>query len=505
VSSAEAGAADLLTQIREQLPALQVVVPMLTAPLCVLVRRARIAWWLAFLVGWGGLATSILLLGQVLAEGAVSYHVGGWEPPWGIELRIETVNAFVLVIVSGISAVVLSAAPRGLTEVPRHRHYLFYAAFLLCMTGLLGMTSAGDAFNIFVFLEISSLSSYTLIALGPKRRSLIAAFRYLMMGTVGGTLILLGVGLLYATTGTLNLADLGARLGEVGPNRTVLVALACLVVGASIKLALFPVGVWLPDAYAFAPAVVTAFLAATATKVAYYVLARFVFRVFGPELAFGQLHLGAVLLPLSLVAMVVASTVAIYQHDVKRLLAFSSLAQIGYMVLGLSLVSAAGLTGGIVHLFNHAVTKSGLFLALACVALRVGSTRIEDFAGLGRRMPLTMAAFVVGGMSLVGVPLTVGFVSKWYLVLGALEGGRWVVALLILFSSLLALVYVWKVVEAAYFAPVPADAPEVTEAPLGLLLPTWLLIGASLYFGVFTSQTTGAASRAAAFLLGGPP
>jgi multicomponent Na+:H+ antiporter subunit D len=250
---------------------------------------------------------------------------------------------------------------------------------------------------------------------------------------------------------------------------------------------------------------VTAFLAATATKVAYYVLVRFVFSVFGFKLAFSSLHLDAVLLPLAIAAMFVGSVVAIYQQDVKRLLAYSSVAQVGYMVLGLSLASVDGLTGGLVHLFNHALMKSGLFLVMACVFVRVGSTRLEAMRGLGRRMPLTMAAFTVAGLSLVGVPLTVGFVSKWYLVVGALESGKWLVAVLILLSSLLALVYVWRVVEVAYFEEAPADAPKITEAPARLLVPTWILVGATVVFGVFTSLSVGVARSAAQMLLGVAP
>jgi multicomponent Na+:H+ antiporter subunit D len=194
--------------------------------------------------------------------------------------------------------------------------------------------------------------------------------------------------------------------------------------------------------------------------------------------------------------------VAIFQDDIKRMLAYSSVAQIGYMVLGMSLVSVTGLTGGIVHLFNHALMKSGLFLVMACVLLRTGSTRLEAFRGLGRRMPVTMAAFVVAGLSLIGVPATVGFVSKWYLVTGAIDRGLWPVAVLILVSSLLALVYIWRVVEVAYFRQRPDDAPEVSEAPISLLGPIWVLAGATVFFGIFTSLSVGTASAAARMLLG---
>jgi len=492
-----------LARMSDDLPAMQIVAPLLAAAVCLIVRRARVAWAVAMVVAWGSFVSACVLLSRVLANGTISYAEGGWRPPWGIELRIDLLNALVLLIVTGICAIVLTAAPRSLEqEVPRDKHSKFYAIYLLCMTGLAGMTITGDAFNIFVFLEISSLSSYALISQGSTRRALTSSIQYLVMGTLGGTFLLLGIGLIYMVTGTLNIADMAVQLAAVGPNRTVVVALACVGIGVGIKLAVFPLHIWLPNAYTYAPAVVTAFLAATSTKVAYYVLVRFVFSIFGVELAFTHLHLDAVLMPLAIAAMFAGSLVAIFQNNVKRMLAYSSIAQIGYMVLGLSLYSVSGLTGGLVHLFNHALMKSGLFLVMAAVLLRVGSNRIEDFAGLGRRMPLTMAAFVVSGLSLIGVPLTVGFVSKWYLVTGAFESGLWPVAVLILLSSLLAVIYIWRVVEVAYFRQPPEDGPEIREAPLSLLGPIWVLAGATVFFGVFTTLSVGVASAAARMLLG---
>lgn len=486
------------------LPALEIVVPLLSAPLCILLRRARWTWALAVAVTWIALGMAVLITRQVMASGPISYALGGWLPPWGIELRVDLLNALVLLIVTGISATVVTAAPQSLhREVPPERHYLFFAAYLLCMTGLLGMTITGDAFNIFVFLEISSLSSYTLIAQGTSRRALTSSIQYLVMGTIGGTFLLLGIGLLYMVTGTLNIVDMAQKLTEVGQNRTVLVALSCVCVGTGIKLALFPLHIWLPNAYTYAPSLVSAFLAATATKVSYYVLVRFVFNIFGVSLAFDKLQLDALLMPLSIVAMFVGSCVALFQTDLKRLLAYSSVSQVGYMVLGLSLASVDGLTGGLVHLFNHALMKSCLFLVCACFFLRKGSTQLNDLRGLGRQMPLTVAAFVVGGLSLIGVPLTVGFVSKWYLVTAALAGGLWPVAVLILLSSLLAVIYIWRVVEVVYFQPAPEGASPVQEAPLSLLIPVWVLAAASIFFGANTSLSVGIARGAAKLLIGG--
>jgi len=225
--------------------------------------------------------------------------------------------------------------------------------------------------------------------------------------------------------------------------------------------------------------------------------------VFGADFVFDIVPSSQVLLALALVGVVVASTVAIFQNDVKRLLAYSSVAQVGYIVLGISYANVTGLTASIVHIFNHAATKGALFLAMGCIAYAAGACRLESFAGLGKRMPMTMAAFVIGGLSLIGVPLTAGFVSKWYLVLGALEKGWWPVAVVILATSLLAAVYVWRVVEVAYFRDPPAEGPVLSDPPFALLAPTWILTGACVYFGIETSLSVGFAEGAALFLMGG--
>ena len=491
--------------IRDQLPALQIVLPLVAAPLCVILRRRIPVLALALAVAWSTFAIAVTLLLQVLADGPIVYALGGWAPPWGIEYRIDPLAGFVLMFVSLIGAVTLSYAPRSLArEIPSDRLHLFIAAFLLCLTGLLGIVITGDLFNVFVFLEISALSSYVLIGMGRDRRALTAAFQYLVLGTIGATFILIGIGLLYMMTGTLNMADMATRLPDVMTTRTVLAALGFLSIGLFIKMALFPLHVWLPNAYTYAPSTVTAFLAATATKVSVYVMLRFVFTVTNIKMDFGFSDLGAVMIALSLAGIFVASTVAIFQNDVKRLLAYSSVAQIGYMVLGISFASVTGVTATIVHLFNHALTKGGLFLAMGCFALVAGGVRLKDLEGCGKTYPWTTFAWVLGGLSLIGVPGTAGFVSKLYLIRAALEAGVWPVAALILLSSLLALVYVWRVVEVAYFRAAP-EGVEKREAPLSMLIPTWVLIGASVVFGIWTSASAGVAARAAEALLGITP
>lgn len=487
------------------LPALAVVTPLMAAPACVLLHEPRRVWWLAFLVSVAASGFALALLFQVMGGGHISYAMGGWAAPWGIEYRVDALNALLLVLVSGVSLVTLVFARDSVErELPDDRIYLFYTAWLLCMTGLLGIAITGDAFNVFVFLEISSLATYTLVSFGAERRALSAAFRYLVMGTIGGTFILIGIGLLYGVTGTLNMADLAVRLEPLRDAMPVRAAFCFIIIGAGLKVAMFPLHAWLPAAYASAPSAATAFIAATSTKVAVYVMLRFTFTIFGVEFSFDTLALSKVLMVLAVLGVFVASMVAILQQDLKRMLAWSSIAQVGYMLVGIAAANLDGVTAAVVHLFNHALMKGALFMALGCVAYRVGGASMGSVAGLARRMPWTFGAFAIAGLSLIGVPFTAGFVSKWYLLSGVLANGWWPLALLLVVTSLMAVIYVGKVLEAAWFRePSPGSASDnAREAPIMMLAPLWALALANLWFGVSTEVPVDVARTAAAALLG---
>lgn len=488
------------------LPALQVVLPLAVAPFCAILRNRIAAWSLATGVSWLAFLISLALLSMVTGGGPLSYAMGGWPAPWGIELRIDVLNVLLLLIVTGVNAVVISFARLSVDkEIADRQQPLFYTAWLLCVTGLLGITVTGDAFNIFVFLEISSLATYVLVACGKDRRALVAAYKYLIMGSIGATFFLIGVGLLYMATGTLNLNDMAARLEDAPYTMPVLAASGFIVLGLALKFALFPLHLWLPNAYTFSPNAVSALLAATSTKVSIYVLLRFEFIVFQPNLSAHAIQFAHFIIPLSVLAFMIGSVAAIYQTNIKRILAYSSVAQVGYMLLGVALLTTAGLTGGIIHLFNHALAKAVLFMAVGCLYYRYGTCQLERLKGCGREMPWTMATFVVGGLSLIGVPGTAGFISKWYLLQATLESGvlGTILMILILVSSLLAVVYVWRVVEIAYLHERPADAPTAREAPLSMLVPLWLLAIANIYFGLSPDLPLGLASQSAEVLLGG--
>ena len=493
-----------MTDLLPHLPALQVVIPLIAAPLCVAAGRGRLAWLVALLASLSSFVIAAKLTHMVYVNDPIVYPLGGWLAPFGITYVVDAVNSFILLIVSGVALLVVVF---GLLSVEREiaadRQHLFWCTYTLCLTGLLGITITGDAFNVFVFLEISSLSSYALIAMGRNRKALTASFQYLVMGTIGATFYLIGVGLLYMVTGTLNMADLQVRLPEVWHLRPVLAAFGFMVVGIALKLALFPLHLWLPNAYAHAPSAVSAFLAATATKVSVYVLLRIMFTIFSASFAYVILPMHWVLLVPALLAMFAGSFSAIFQTNMKRMLAYSSVAQIGYIVLGLSIPVIDGIAAGMLHIFNHALMKGALFCALGCVFYRIGSVRIDDMAGLAREMPWTMATIVIGGLSLIGVPLTAGFVSKWFLLQAALEVGYWWLALLIVASSMLAVIYVWRLVEAMYFRQPPPGRAAVKEAPLSMLLPMLTLAGANIYFGIHTTLPVELSLRAATALLRG--
>ncbi len=477
---------------------LQVIIPLLAAPIALIAgRKHDAAWAVAMVATVVSFSVSLYLLGA----GTLIYELGGWAAPLGIVYVNDAASSLVLSVVSGISALATFAA-RGLVraEIDARDHALFYTAWLLTIAGMLGQVATGDAFNIFVFLEISSLSAYALIAMGAgqDRRALPAAFNYLILGTVGATFYVIGLGLLYMLTGTLNLADLATRLPEFADNRAAFTGIAFIAIGLFLKIALFPLHFWLAPAYSYAPSAVSTLMAATATKVSIYVLIRFLFGVFGIEYDI----IGFLLLSLGLIGAFAGTLAAIVETNVKRLLAQSSIAQLGYMAMGIGLATKAGLVAAFIHLFNHALMKGTLFLAVGVISAQIGRVTLSDLRGAARQIPMTLTAILLGGLALLGVPLTAGFISKLYLIRAQIEAGYWGFAVFTLISSALALIYIWKIVETAYLTPRPESAPVLRETP-AQWISAWILLGITFYFGMQATPLIDAAMRAALAVTGG--
>ncbi len=475
----------------EHTPALIVLVPLVSAlllPILALVSKvlAR-GWTLVALLGTHAGSVSTLI--YVLANGRWHYYLGGWAPPWGIEYVLDPLGAGMATLVSFLALLVAFYSGPYLKDAAPLKTGSFYALFLLVTAGLLGMVVTGDVFNLFVFLEISALATYGLVAMGGHRAT-VAAFRYLIVGTIGATFYLLGIGYLYAVTGTLNMADLAERIMPLLNSQAVVVAVALILAGFGIKMALFPLHGWLPDTYAYAPAPVTTFISAVMGKVAIYVLYRVFYFILGGT--------GPVLPALTVlgwagaVGILAGSLMAIAQRDFWRMLAYSSIAQMGYIAVGLSLGNMMGITGALLHILNHAVVKGGLFMVAGGVFWRTGIRDIPSFIQMSRRMPMSMAVFVAAALSMIGIPPTVGFFSKWYLVLASIEASAWPFVIVIVVSSLLNAVYFFRIIENSYLRFRTAEEDEVavggTELPATMLVPMVVLGVAVFMLGVLSGE-----------------
>jgi multicomponent Na+:H+ antiporter subunit D len=479
-----------------QSPALVVVIPLIFAFLALL-----FGWWrkgLCYPITIIALALSFLAsihaLYTVLATGTIHYYLGTWEPPWGIEYVVDHLNAFVLVIVSFISLIVAISSRRVVEQELPEKVVYFYCIFLLQVTGFLGIVITGDMFNLYVFLEIASLAGYALIAVGEEGAPF-ASFNYLIFGTIGACFYLLGVGYLYINTGSLNMADLSNILPALYQSKVVLVAFAFFLVGVSLKMALFPLHVWLPDAYTYAPSPVSSLLAPLMTKVGAYVMIRIMYTVFEPRFSIELIPATTILGWMAAGAMLFGALLALAQSDLKRMLAYILVSEVGYIALGVGLANRNGLTGAILHILNDSIMMLALFLIVAAIMYRSGNREIPGLRYMHRRMPLTMAVLVIAGLSVIGIPPTCGFFSKWYLVLGAIDANKWVFVAVLLISSLLNVILFFRVIENAYLEPREEEAHEgveaavaLEEAPLSLLLPILIAGAGILSLGILSGE-----------------
>ena len=443
---------------------LLVVVPIVLAlaPIAAGRLRENTGWIAAAVAAVVHLGLSVSVALTVRSAGRVSYAVGGYVPPFGIELVADGVSAALVVLVSAVTlAVVVYARAAG----PRSN--TFYSELLVLTAGISGIFVTADLFNLYVFLEITGLATYALVATGRSPAAALAALKYLLVGTIGASLYLLGVGYLYISTGSLNMADLAGLLPEVGyDSPLILTGFALIAVGLGVKTALFPLHTWQPDAYAESPDSVAAYISALVSTASAYALFRVLYTVFTPAFDAAVPVALDTLVVLASVSVVIGSVLAVLQSDLKRMLAYSSVSQFGLVVAGFAVVNETALVGGLVHLVGHAVMKAGLFVAVGALAAVAGGRTIDDLAGMADRAPVVSAAFAVLALALVGVPPAVGFAGKWHIVLGAVEGGRWIVAGVAIVSTLLTLAYFARVIERLYFrdAPAPAGVAEQPDA-----------------------------------------
>ena len=480
-------------------PALIVIAPLLAALF------AGLAVWikerLSYPIALTGLGISTFsafkVLMQVINSGTIQYKMAGWTPPMGIEYRIDLLNAMVLLLVSGIAFLNLVASYKSVDQETNDRAGSFYTIYLLFVTGLLGVTATGDLFNLYVLIEITSLTSYAMVALGDRDRGPLASLNYVFIGVIGASFYLLGVGYLYLKTGSLNMLDVANILNGIHGSSTVLAAFILMMIGIWIKMALFPMHIWLPNAYSYSPIAFARIVAPLMTKVMVYVMIRLMITVFGFDYIFETLNLSDAVVWLGTIAILAGAVMALSQTNLKKMLTYIIVCEIGYMVGGAWLGNELGMTGAILHSLNDAIMTFALFLAVGNMVYKLKTVELTDLKGLFGRMPWTMAGFVLAALSIIGVPPTCGFFSKWYLILGAFEAGAYHFAAALIISSLICAVLFFKVFEICFFESVPTGHGDshspviIEEAPVSMLIVSGFislsLIVAGLYSGTIVN------------------
>ncbi|MGQ9508078.1 MAG: monovalent cation/H+ antiporter subunit D family protein [Thermodesulfobacteriota bacterium] len=479
----------------EHLPLLIVVISLLSA-ITILIAGwiyKRTAWFISLGTIIFQFISSLFIIEHVLTRGPIRYRLGGWVPPWGIEYVMDALNSYVLIVLLFLALICLLYSKKNIEHELPAKIVSFYTIYQLLVTGLCGVAVTGDIFNMYVFIEIFSLSAYALIASRGKI-ALKASFTYLVLGSIGACFFLLGIGFLYAITGSLNIHDLSLLLPPFYKNRVVIAAFAFILVGLSIKMALFPLHTWLPDAHAFAPSEISAMLSGIIIEVSTYAFIRVAFSVFTPQ--FLRLFpILEILSWLAVAAILFGSILAITQTNLKRMLAYSSVANMGYIVLALGLSMSSktspwgGLNPALMHILNHALMKGCLFLVAGAFIYKADLWNIDQFYQLGKKMPYTCAAFVISALSMIGVPPSVGFVSKLYIILASIEAKQFFFVAVLLLSSLLNLIYFWRVIETMYMK-VKEEGHESShysknEIPMGMLFPIWILSSLCVLMGIF--------------------
>ena len=470
-------------------PVLIVILPLCAALLCLLLTgiNRHLGAAAAGLAVLASLVLSVIQLMTVVKGGPVHYEIGGYAVPYGIEFVIDSVNALVLVLISLMGFLTVLFAGHFWSDDRPMVRGAAYAVLSLLITGLLGMTSTGDVFNLYVFLEITSLSAYCLIALGGSR-GVVSAFRYMLVGTVAATFYLIGIGILYGATGTLNMGDMKLILDGGGFDSVMLVSMCFLIAAFGIKMALFPFHGWQPSAYTHAEPGSRPLITGVMGKIPALAMFRFIYCIFGTDLVYVR-YLLMIIGVFSVFGMLYGSIRAMAQNDIRKVLAYSSVAQIGYISLGFAIGTPVALAGSFLHMMGHAFMKGGLFFCTGAITFKYGTTALDDFGRIYKKMPLTSGLLVVAALSMIGIPPTAGFFSKWYLALGAAGQREWIYIAVLVISSLLNAVYFFRLIEKVFIQQ-PKDleerwSSEELELPLTLIIPVVVCFIAILGIGIF--------------------
>lgn len=478
--------------ITENLSILIVILPLFAALLCPVIgyfSRSLAKWYVIFMIICS-FVLSVLQLKKVIENGTLHYSFGHWEMPYGIEFVIDSLNAVIIVLVAFMGMLSAIYGYAFVKDKSRLKGNGYFTVLALLITGLLGMSSTGDLFNLYVFLEITSLSGYTLIALGGDKGA-ISAFRYLLIGTIGASFYLIGVAFIYGHTGSLNMADVSLILSQSGDTRVVLYASICFIIAFGIKMALFPLHGWQPAAYSNSHPAATSLISGVMGKIPAYAMIRYFYFMFcnqGNALDVLMTAIGI----MGAAGMIYGSLIAMKQVDVRKMFAYSSVAQMGYIAVGIAIGNSYGLVGSVLHIVGHSLMKGGLFFAIGGVMYKYGTSSLNGIGQLYRKMPKTVIAIVIGALSMVGIPPTVGFFSKWYLALGACQSGQYWYVVVLVISSLLNAVYFFKLIEKIFMDQEMISENRMIgikrELPWTMMIPILLCALGIILVGIFNTQ-----------------
>jgi len=438
------------------------------------------------------LVVSLLLIPKIL-ENPVIVSIGGLQPPFCINLVAGPVGVLFSAIIALVGLLVSVYALDYIKEGPTEKYHMLY---LLLLTGATGVVLTGDIFNLFVFFEILCISSYALVAYLRDKAGIESAVKYLIQGAVGSSLLLIGIGLLYGQFGTLNMADIADKIASASPI-SLFVPMVLLITGLGVEAAIFPLNAWLPDAHSSAPSSISAILSGIAIEVGLYAVARVVFTIFGASSILLFLAL------LGILTLLVGEMCAFSQNNIKRMLAYSSIGQIGLILFALAIATSYGVTGGLFQLVSHTLSKALLFLAAGYMIYQTGSSEISAFEGIGRKMPLTCLAFTIGAFSLVGLPPFIGFPSKFLVVRAALATKETYFCVLIglaLLGTVIEGAYFFRVVQVLYFKGEKSN-PGRKEAPVAALIPMFTFVALILVVGIYPKLVTDVLNSAASEFL----
>ncbi len=457
--------------------------------------------------------TLTLIIGyQVITDGPLAYHVSGWSPPWGIEIVVESLSSLMISLISGICLVILVYSFVAVKfELERIVTGWYYTAFLLCLSGMIGLVISNDIFNMYVLIEITGISACALVTAKGTRMATEAALKYLLLATIGSGFILFGIGFIYMITGHLNITFIAIELAQVKDTYPIIIwtTLSFFVVGFGVKAALFPLHLWLPDAHSSAPSPSSAVLSSLVVKVYIIAFLKILFIAFGLEI-FHETFIRHLIIVLAVIAMLSGSFFAFVQIELKRRLAYSTVAQIGYIFLGIGLGTPWGLAAGMLHIVVHAFMKTCLFLCAGAIAYQTGRKQVNEFAGMGYKMPITMGAFTIASFSMVGIPLFGGFISKYGLALGSLEAGLPSIILVIILSGLLNATYYFPIIGQAYFsqddhtghsAEQGPNKFQKDQLPISMLAPIVIVALGIIYLGIFPGTALNFINQTIATLL----